>query len=117
MKNVLKVLLLTLFFYSAWAHAHVELSSSTPAKGDVLSSAPTEIVLNFSGEARLAKVMLHTESGEMIALNFSMSMEPRDKYEITIEDELASGNYTVYWVAMGGDSHKISGDFSFKVKQ
>jgi methionine-rich copper-binding protein CopC len=45
-----------------------------------------------------------------------MSMTPKAAYEIAVKNNLASGGYTVYWTAMGGDSHKISGDFSFEVK-
>ncbi len=117
MKNVFKVLLVISLFYSAWVQAHVDLVSSAPIEGSVLTKAPTQVTLNFSGEVRLAKVMLHADNGKMIPLDFSMSMTPDDKYEIAIKNELRTGSYTVYWIAMGGDSHKISGDFSFKVKQ
>ncbi|MGQ4277256.1 copper resistance CopC family protein [Pseudidiomarina sp. E22-M8] len=117
MKNVFKVLLVISFFYSACVQAHVDLVSSIPMEGSALTKAPSQITLNFSGEVRLAKVMLHMDNGKMISLDFAMSMKPDDNYTIAIKDELGAGDYTVNWVAMGGDSHKISGDFSFKVKQ
>lgn len=116
MKSLLKVALSAAILFSASANAHVGLASSSPMDGETLPKAPTEISMNFSGEARLAKVMLHSDDGKMHPLDFSMSMKPKANYEIAVEGELAPGEYTVYWVAMGGDSHKISGDFSFKVK-
>lgn len=64
--------------------------------------------MNFSGDVRLAKVMLHSDDDNMHPLDFSMSMTPKAAYEIAVKNNLVSGRYTVYWTAMGGDSHKIS---------
>mgnify|MGYP003149876758 CR=1 FL=1 len=100
MKNILKLAFGTTLFFSAWASAHVGLTSSSPEDGATLSESPTEITMNFSGDVRLARIMLHSDDGN----------------EIAVKNNLASGGYTVYWTAMGGDSHKISGDFSFEVK-
>ncbi|KZY95681.1 hypothetical protein A3746_29095 [Oleibacter sp. HI0075] len=116
MKNILKLAFGTTLFFSAWASAHVGLTSSSPEDGATLSESPTEITMNFSGDVRLAKILLHSDDGKMHPLDFSMSMTPKAAYEIAVKNNLASGGYTVYWTAMGGDSHKISGDFSFEVK-
>lgn len=116
MKNLLKILLGTTIFFSAMANAHVGLSSSSPTDGATLTESPTEITMTFSGEVRLAKVMLHSDDGKMHPLDFSMSMTPKAAYEIDIKNDLSAGAYTVFWTAMGGDGHKVSGDFSFKVE-
>lgn len=116
MKNLFKILLSTAILFSAWANAHVGLISSTPMDGEKLSESPVEISMNFSGKVRLAKVMLHSGDGKMHPIDFSMSMTPKSVYEITIKNDLSTGDYTVHWTAMGGDGHKISGDFSFKVQ-
>ncbi|WP_404400979.1 copper resistance protein CopC [Idiomarina seosinensis] len=116
MKNLLKLVFITAFFFSAWANAHVDLTASTPEDGATLSEAPTEIAMSFSDEVRLANVMLHSDDGKMHPIDFSMNMTPKTSYDIAVKNDLSAGGYTVYWTAMGGDSHKISGDFSFTVK-
>ncbi|GAP75498.1 Copper resistance protein CopC [Pseudoalteromonas sp. SW0106-04] len=116
MKNILKLAFGTALFFSAWASAHADLTSSSPKDGATLSQPPTEITMSFSGDVRLAKVMLHSDDGKMHPLDFSMNMTPKVAYEIAVKNKLAPRGYTVYWTAMGGDSHKISGDFSFEVK-
>lgn len=116
MKNLLKIVFTTAILFSAWANAHVGITSTTPTDGATLAESPTEISMNFSGQVRLAKVMLHSDDGKMHPIDFSMSMTPKAAYEIAVKNNLSPGGYTVYWTAMGGDSHKISGDFSFKVK-
>ena len=116
MRNLFKLAFATALFFSAWANAHVGMTSSSPEDGATLSESPAEITMNFSGDVRLAKIMLHSDDGKMPPLDFSMSMTAKAAYEIAVKNNLASGGYTVYWTAMGGDSHKISGDFSFEVK-
>lgn len=115
MKGLVKLVFATAFLFSATVSAHVGLASSTPQDGAVLSESPTEITLNFSGEVRLAKVMLHSTDGKMHPLDFSMSMTPQATYEIGVKSDLAADDYTVYWTGMGDDGHKMSGEFSFKV--
>lgn len=116
MKNLFKALLGTAIFFSAGANAHADLTSSIPTDGAMLSESPTEITMSFSGEVRLAKVMLHSGDGQLHPIDFSMSMTPKSEYEIAVKNDLSAGDYSVYWTAMGSDGHKISGDFSFEVK-
>ena len=89
MKNVLKLAFGTALFFSAWASAHVGLTSSSPEDGATLSESPTEITMNFSGDVRLAKIMLHSDDGKMHPLDFSMSMTPKAAYEIAVKNNLA----------------------------
>lgn len=116
MKNLIKIMFGMTIFFSAWAHAHDDIISSIPEDGAVLSESPTEITMNFSGEVRLAQVTLSSDNGETYPLDFSMSMTPKAVYEVAIEDDLSGGVYNVKWTAMGGDGHRVSGDFSFEVK-
>lgn len=115
MKSLFKLVFAIAFLFSASASAHVGLASSTPQDGAVLSESPTALTLTFSGEVRLAKVMLHSANGKMHPLDFSMSMTPKATYEIGVNSDLAADDYTVYWTGMGDDGHKMSGEFSFKV--
>lgn len=116
MKNVIKVFFGTAILFSAWATAQSELVTSTPMDGATLSESPKELLMGFSDEVSLTQVMLHSDDGKMHPLDFSMAKKPKANYDITVSNALPSGGYTVYWSAKGGDSRKVSGDFSFTVK-
>ncbi|WP_322407109.1 copper resistance protein CopC [Idiomarina sp. PL1-037] len=65
MRNLFKLAFATALFFSAWANAHVGMTSSSPEDGATLSESPAEITMNFSGDVRLAKIMLHSDDGKM----------------------------------------------------
>lgn len=116
MKTLINILISACILFSATVNAHVGLTSSHPTAGETLTESPTHIAMTFAGEVRLAKVMLHSDSGKMFPLDFTMNMKPETTFKILLEEGLPNGNYTVYWTAMGDDGHKLSGDFSFSVK-
>ena len=46
------------------------------------------------------------------------SLNPKDKNQLIVPltAELAPGKYTVAWHAVGDDTHKVDGKYSFEVK-
>lgn len=114
MKLINTVLLITGLTLSGSALAHVGLSSSTPAKGAMLVVPPSKLELAFSAPIRLVKLSLKDVSNQEIALILPSSTQSQAQYSLDLP-VLAASSYTVSWVAMGDDGHKMKGQFEFMV--
>jgi len=96
------------------ASAHISLKQSIPAQEAMLMQGPEELSLIFSGEVRLAKVIIKDEKNKSINFDFKPSATPSTDFNWSLPS-LAQGTYTVKWTALGGDGHKMTGTFRFMV--
>jgi hypothetical protein len=96
------------------AHAHTALTASVPADGTSVTLPVREIVLEFGGEVRLTSVALADAAGahKEIAAAPTATAE---RFSLAVSGDLAPGEYTVTWRAVGGDTHIVSGEFRFTV--
>jgi methionine-rich copper-binding protein CopC len=96
------------------AQAHDELVSSTPATGEVLTSAPTSLVLTFSGDIKKIGTILELKAadGQKIGTTFDI-----DRSEVTVTPEvpLGNGSYTLVARVVSSDGHPIAKDIDFEV--
>lgn len=106
--------LMTLFGTSS-AQAHDELISSTPASGEVLKSAPTSLVLTFSGDLKNIGTILElsTADGKKVGTTFKVD---RREVAVTPESPLANGSYKLVTRVVSSDGHPIDKTISFEVK-
>ncbi|SDJ96909.1 copper resistance CopC family protein [Microbulbifer yueqingensis] len=109
-----RLLVPLILLFSATVSAHTGLQGSSPADGELLEQPPVELQLNFSGKVRLMRVSLAEAKRGKVKLAFMPGAVPEKNISLQLP-ALETGEYTVSWVAMGGDGHKMSGDFSFKV--
>lgn len=114
MKSVIKILMVILLLSHPLAFAHTKLQSTMPDNGAKLTSSPSEIVLVYSADVRLAKITLNQLNGEKVNIEFKPSALAVAKYTIPLP-ALPPGYYQASWTAIGGDTHKIEGAFSFSV--
>ena len=101
------------------ANAHAILTSSSPQANDSASS-PTEIRLNFSEGviAKFSGLEVKDESGRPMAMG-AATVDPKDKKQLVVPlaTPLAAGRYTVNWHAVSEDTHRVTGQYSFKVER
>jgi methionine-rich copper-binding protein CopC len=101
------------------ANAHPTLTSSNPQANASTSTYPTEIRLSFSEGvvAKLSGVELKDESGKAIATG-AAATDPKDKKQLIVPltAPLAAGRYTVSWHVVSEDTHRVKGEYSFKVE-
>jgi len=101
----------------AWAHPVLEASDP---KQDTTVSTPKEIRLTFSENliAKFSGLTIKDQSGHAFE-TASPSVDPNDKHSLVvpISTPLAPGTYEVDWHAVGADTHKVKGHFSFRVEQ
>src|SRR5690606_32128447 len=103
-----------LTFSAAPALAHSELVGSTPADGDVVDAAPTELVLEFNENIQ--------ELGTEVVVTGPDGASAADG-DLAVDGELVTqplldggaGTYTVVWRAVSADGHPISGELAYEV--
>ena len=114
MKQLFVALLLTLFVAPS-AFAHTQLSSTSPAHEDIVTTPLTEISLTYAGRieegSNFELTNTNGEAIEIVALTILDGVMSG-----AVAEPLANGKYTVKWDSISEDGHPLSGTFSFTVK-
>jgi copper transport protein len=100
------------------ALGHSQLVSSTPGSGEVVASAPSQIVLVFSEPVDGAHTSLDLldSKGATIATGLGAPVTSAPTTFVANVPALGEGTYTVTWQALSAaDGHSTSGSFSFGV--
>jgi methionine-rich copper-binding protein CopC len=114
---LLAAALLSLASVPAFAHAH--LVKAQPAAGGTLHDPPSEVTLRFNEklEPAFSSVIVRDAAGKQIDKgDGKVDNSDRTLIRVTLPT-LEPGVYKVEWRAMSADTHKINGDFTFKVGQ
>ena len=95
--------------------AHAELLASTPAPGDQVETAPTEVVLTFDDEISDDSAFTVTDVGGRTVGTGELDLFVAERNvlrgEVAIVDP---GSYTVTWTATDvADGDSTSGEFTF----
>lgn len=94
--------------------AEPKLMSSTPADGATLSSAPTEVVLNFAGPVALTGVAVVQSNGAAHAIE--SLPDGRAAHLVVKVPKLKRGKYRIEWYALSDSTHVTTGEFGFEIK-
>jgi methionine-rich copper-binding protein CopC len=100
---------------AALAHAH--LVRAVPAAGGTVHDAPNEVTLRFSEklEPKFSSVVVRDSTGKQVDKG-DAAVDKADRMVIRVPlPRLEPGVYKVEWKAVSADTHKVSGDFTFKV--
>jgi len=108
----IKLLALAALVLSAAVSAHTHLESTLPADGAQLSQSPEQLQLHFARAVRLMHISLEEKSAGQVKLAFTPGAVAEKDISLPLP-ALQAGEYTVSWSTMGGDGHKVSGNFSF----
>jgi methionine-rich copper-binding protein CopC len=102
---------------AAFAHAH--LVRATPAEGDTVKDAPAEVTLKFNErlEPAFSSAVIRDSAGKQVD-KADARVDKADRTVVRVSlPPLDPGVYTVEWRVMSSDSHKVNGNFTFKVGQ
>ncbi len=100
---------------AAFAHAH--LVRATPAVGGTVHTPPSEVTLRFSEklEPKFSSIVVRDAAGKQVDKGES-TVDKADRMVIRVLlPPLEPGVYKVEWKAMSTDTHKIDGNFTFKI--
>ncbi len=103
---------------TTWAHAHAKVESAEPKADSELSQPPKEIRLHFSDtlEPAFTKIVLLDAKNVAIKLPKAVVDKADAKTVSTPLPVLRAGQYLVRWSTMTRDSHKVKGEYRFRVK-
>ncbi len=109
--------LLALASVPAFAHAH--LVKAQPAAGGTMHEPPSEVTLRFNEklEPKFSSIVVRDATGKQVDKG-DAAVDQTDRMVIRVPlPPLEPGVYKVEWHAMSADTHKVNGDFTFKVGQ
>jgi methionine-rich copper-binding protein CopC len=115
--NVLLASAILLLGGTAAALAHAHLVRAVPAVSSSISTAPSEVTLRFNErlEPRFSGVVVRDATGKQIDKGDG-TVDKADRMIIRVSlPTLEPGVYEVEWRAVSADTHKVNGDFTFKV--
>ncbi len=114
----MRLLMMTLALFSLaftmTIQAHTGLISSEPLAGQVLHHSPNQLRLQYANPVRLIRVELLNSDGNPVELSPPKHTQAHAVFDIPVP-ALNAGEYTVNWVTMGGDAHKMTGSLQFTI--
>ena len=112
------VAVLAMSLLATSANAHPELKSTSPAADVSSKASPTEIKLSFNEGviAKFSGVELKDEAGKAIATGVPVT-DPKNQKQLVVPlpAPLTAGHYTVNWHAVSEDTHRVKGQYSFRI--
>lgn len=108
---------LVIAWANAAAFAHAELRRAAPVAGTTVSTAPAEVLVNFSEalEAAFSSLMVRDAAGKRVdKADAHIDQNDRTTMRVSLQP-LAEGAYTVTWRAVTADTHRTTGSFMFHV--
>ncbi|MFD0591956.1 copper resistance protein CopC [Catellatospora coxensis] len=96
------------------AHAHAHLTSTDPAEGAVLQTAPERILFTFDEAVRAVPggVQVYGPQGEPVQAQPTVTGA---ELEVELPARLGDGTTVVTWRVVSEDGHPISGALTFSV--
>ncbi|GAA2292902.1 copper resistance CopC/CopD family protein [Streptomyces violaceusniger] len=116
--TLLAALLCALSVGANSASAHAALTSTDPADGSVVKTAPREVTLNFSEGVLLSgdSVRVLDPKGKRVDTGKTAHVGGKSSTAAAgLHSGLPDGTYTVAWKAVSEDSHPVSGAFTFSI--
>ena len=107
--SLLSGLALVAFGVTATAHAHLQKSS--PADNSVITTSPSDLVLNFSEAARLTALSIQKDSEP--AQNLKPLPTAAAQQIFVPLPQLTPGAYSVSWRVLSDDGHVMAGALHF----
>ena len=101
------------------AFAHPRLVSAVPAVDGAVRTAPNDVTLRFNErlEAAFSSVIIRDSAGKQVDKG-DAKLDKSDRRIMRVSlPPLTPGVYKVEWHVMSADTHKIEGDFTFRVGQ
>ena len=99
-----------------WTAFHLELAASFPEADQSLAEAPTEIWLQFTVAADMAKSGFSVEGPDgNVELGEITEGESPEVIRAEVVGAMPAGSYTLSWVGAPLDDHAVRGRLNFSV--
>jgi methionine-rich copper-binding protein CopC len=100
------------------AFAHAYPTAQTPSAGQIELASPKKVAIDFDDrlEPAFSSISVSDANGKAVTTSKAVVEPPNNKRMSVILLPLASGSYTVAWVAVAADGHRSQGRYTFTVK-
>lgn len=120
MKRILTLLgflLITALPVAGNTVVHLQLRSSSPARGDTVTTPLRDVRVVFTQrvDLRFTSLRLVDASGAVIAEGAEATDSTLTAFELRLPAALHRGTYTARWRTAGADGHVVEGSFEFVV--
>jgi copper resistance protein C len=105
---------------TATALAHAHLVRATPAVGGTVQVPVSEVTLRFNErlEGKFSSVVVRDSTGKQVDKgDGAVDKNDRTLMRVQMQQPVAPGVYKVEWKVMSADTHKVDGNFTFKVDE
>jgi copper resistance protein C len=120
MKSSIAVLaLLAMLGFASSADAHARLVTAAPSPGATVASGPKDISITFSEAVTLGFTgadIINAAGEKQQAAAAQLDSKNPKRLIVPLAAPLKPGKYTVSWHAVGDDTHRTEGRYSFEVK-
>lgn len=120
MKITLSLLILFLFaIVPSLAFSHAYLLETDPAQDSVLSETPEKVTMKFLGylEHFFSRIEVYNGNEDRVSDKAALTdSDDGTTMEAPISIKLEPGEYTVKWICVSKDGHKLSGSYRFFIK-
>jgi methionine-rich copper-binding protein CopC len=101
------------------AFAHPRVVSATPAVGGTAKTAPSEVTIRFNEklEPAFSSVVIRDSAGKQVDKGDAQVDKADHRIMRVSVPTLTPGVYKVEWRAVTADTHKVEGDFTFRIGQ
>ncbi len=99
------------------ALAHGVLKSSTPSNGSTVTTALTEIRLEFTEKPELAFTSIQLTGPDNLSVAFGSATITGTTIVFPIQGLLVAGSYRLTWKTAGRDGHPVTGRIGFVVSE
>lgn len=102
---------------SAFSHAY--LIETQPAEDAVLNEAPEKVTMQFLGylEHFFSRVEVYDQNEDRVSDKPVLTdSDDGTTMEAAIREKPGPGEYTVKWICVSKDGHKLSGSYRFLIK-
>jgi copper resistance protein C len=117
-KHIVRSLLLLFLTVSvSMAFAHSRPVTMDPA-ADATTAPPSKVVIHFSEdlEPKFSSITVSNETGKVVNKDASAVSAGDAKLMTVALPSLPAGVYTVDWISVAVDSHRMQGSYKFTVK-
>jgi copper transport protein len=103
---------------SATADAHVEVKSTSPAKGSTASTSIRAVKVTFTGPILRGTLRVTGPRGRVVSIG-SGGRDPGNvnRLRVRLTRSLAAGRYRATWTVTSADGHGEGGSFRFKLRE
>jgi copper resistance protein C len=100
------------------ALAHVEVKSTSPAKGGSAKTSLRTVTVTFTGPIRSGTLRVTGPRGSVVSIG-SGGRDPRkvSRLRVALKASKRAGRYTARWTATAADGHRQDGSFKFRLRK